>query len=89
MTDKTPIAEELEEIKVTGMIAPLRDKLTRLKKNLKRLLSQPKHERNTKMIKKLLKEAKSVRKIIKKYSHQEMTITCPHCGLTHNVTRSE
>lgn len=89
MTDESPVAEEPEAIKVTGMIAPLRDKLARLRRNLKRMLAQPKHERNTKMIKQLLKEAKSVRKIIKKYSRQEMMVICPHCGHTHSITRNE
>jgi len=89
MTDEQPIAEGNSEIKVTGMIAPLRDKLARLKKSLKRLLSKPKKDRNTKMIKTLLKEAKSVRKIIKRYNRQEMSITCPRCGHTHKISRNE
>jgi UDP:flavonoid glycosyltransferase YjiC (YdhE family) len=89
MNDNLPTVDELEEIRVTGMIAPLRDKLTRLKKSLKRLLSQPKHERNTKMIKQLLKEAKSVRKIVKKFNRQEIMSSCPQCGHSYIVIRSE
>ena len=81
--------EDSGELRVTSMIAPLRDKLLRQKQSLKRLLSKPKSERNTKMIKKMLKEAKSVRKIIKKYYKQGIEITCPNCGHIHTILQKE
>lgn len=89
MRDSISTADDADEIKVTGMIAPLRDKLVRLKKSLKRLLSRPKRERNTKMIKTLLKEAKAVRKIIKKHNRQEIHVTCPQCGHSHKILKTE
>jgi hypothetical protein len=89
MIDETEVDTELTEIRVTGMIPPLRDKLARQKKSLKRLLSKPKSERNTKMIKLLLREAKAVRKIIKKHYKQEIIVVCPHCGQSHSIVQQE
>lgn len=89
MIDESTVNTHSDEIRVKGMLLPLHDKLIRQKRQLKRLLSKPKNERNTKMIKMLLKEAKAVRKIIKKHYKQDISVTCPQCGHIHKITQTE
>ena len=64
---------------ITSFIPILEDKLTKIKKTLKSELQLAKSERRRDVMKRLVKDAKSLQKTIKdakKYNAK----TCPHCG---------
>ena len=64
---------------ITSFIPILEDKLTKIKKTLKKELQLAKSERRKDVMKRLVKAAKSLQKTIKdakKYNAK----TCPHCG---------
>ena len=64
---------------ITYYIPILEDKLTKIKNTLKNELQLAKSERRKDVMKRLVKDAKSLQKTIKaakKYNAK----TCPHCG---------
>ena len=64
---------------ITSFIPILEDKLTKIKKTLKNELQLAKSERRKDVMKRLVKDAKSLQKTIKdakKYNAK----TCPHSG---------
>ena len=64
---------------ITSFIPILEDKLTKIKKTLKNEVQLSKSERRKDVMKRLVKDAKSLQKTIKdakKYNAK----TCPHCG---------
>lgn len=64
----------------TGMIPVFEDKLKKLIKKIEKEYEKPKAERNKDMLKMVAKEAKGLRKMLKK-CHEEMGGNCcPHCG---------
>lgn len=54
------------------------EKLKRIKNRLKDQLSNTKSKRDRQAIKRLIKEAKEIRDVLKKSKKTELV--CPHCG---------
>lgn len=77
-------SDEILSIKVTGLIPPLWDKLHSQKRKIKSMLSKPKHERKKERLRVLLKEARSLKKILKAHAKQGISVCCPNCN--HNFT---
>ena len=63
---------------ITSFIPILEDKLTKIKKTLKNELQLAKSERRKDVMKRLVKDAKSLQKTIKD-SKKHNAKTCPHC----------
>lgn len=72
-------------IKVTGLIPPLKDKLHSQKRKIQTILSKPKSERNRDRLKVLLKESKTLRKILKSHLKQGIEVCCPNCNHSFKV----
>ena len=64
---------------ITSFIPILEDKLTKIKKTLKNELQLAKSERRKDVMKRLVKDAKSLQKTIKA-AKKHNAKTCPHCG---------
>ncbi len=64
---------------ITSFIPILEDKLTKIKNTLKNELQLAKSERRKDVMKKLVKDAKSLQKTIKEAKNHNAK-TCPHCG---------
>ena len=64
---------------ITSFIPILEDKLTKIKKTLKNELQLAKSERRKDVMKKLVKDAKSLQKTINEVKKENAKI-CPHCG---------
>ena len=64
---------------ITSFIPILEDKLTKIKNTLKNELQLAKSERRKDVMKKLVKDAKSLQKTINEVK-KENTKICPHCG---------
>ena len=64
---------------ITSFIPILEDKLTKIKKTLKSELQLAKSERRKDVMKRLVKDAKSLQKTINEVK-KENTKICPHCG---------
>lgn len=64
----------------TGMIPVFEEKLTRLLKKIEKEYEKPKAERNKDFMKRLAKEAKSLRKLLKECKEQMGGQCCPNCG---------
>ena len=64
---------------ITSFIPILEDKLTKIKKTLKNELQLAKSERRKDVMKRLVKDAKSLQKTINEVK-KENTKICPHCG---------
>ena len=64
---------------ITGFIEIFEGRLTKMKLHLKEELSKAKHERNRKMIKSQLADAKKLNKTLKEM-RSATTKLCPHCG---------
>ena len=64
---------------ITSFIPILEDKLTKIKKTLKNELQLAKSERRKDVMKRLVKDAKSLQKTIKD-AKKHYAKTCPHCG---------
>ena len=64
---------------ITSFIPILDDKLTKIKKTLKNELQLAKSERRKDVMKRLVKDAKSLQKTIKDAKKYDAK-TCPHCG---------
>ena len=65
---------------ITSFIPILEDKLTKIKKTLKSELQLAKSERRKDVMKKFVKDAKSLQKTIKE-AKKHNAKTCPHCGV--------
>ena len=64
---------------ITGFIPVFEQRLDKLKKSLKNELQRAKSERRKDVMKKLVKDAKSLQKTIKD-AKKHNAKTCPHCG---------
>ena len=64
---------------ITSFIPILEDKLTKIKKTLKSELQLAKSERRKDVMKRLVKDSKSLQKTINEVK-KENTKICPHCG---------
>ena len=64
---------------ITSFIPILEDKLTKIKNTLKNELQLAKSERRKDVMKRLVKDAKSLQKTIKD-AKKHIAKTCPHCG---------
>lgn len=70
--------------KIGAYLSVFEEKLSRLKKNIKKELEKDKNSRNKSFLKQQLKEAKSLRKVAKEIQMAakdlEDLVQCPHCG---------
>ena len=64
---------------ITSFIPILEDKLTKIKNTLKTELQRAKSERRKDVMKRLVKDAKSLQKTINEVKKENAKI-CPHCG---------
>jgi len=64
---------------ITGFIEIFEGRLAKMKLHLKAELSKAKHERDRKIIKSQLSEAKKLNKTLKEMRHVN-TKLCPYCG---------
>jgi len=64
---------------ITGFIEIFEGRLTKMKLHLKTELSKAKHERDRRVIKNHLSEARKLNKTLKEMRHVT-TKRCPHCG---------
>ena len=64
---------------ITGFIEIFEGRLNKMKLHLKAELSKAKHERNRKLIKNHLSDAKKLNKTLKEMRNVN-TKLCPHCG---------
>ena len=64
---------------ITGFIEIFEGRLTKMKLHLKAELGKAKHERNRKLIKSHLSDAKKLNRTLKDMRHAN-TKLCPHCG---------
>lgn len=70
---------ESEDIRVTAFMGVIQDKLTRQKAKIKKILDNPKSERNKERLKLLLKEAKRMKHLVKQHSKNGIEFECPEC----------
>ena len=68
-----------ESTGITGFIEIFEGRLNKMKLHLKEELGKAKHERNRKMIKSQLADAKKLNKTLKEM-RSATTKLCPHCG---------
>ena len=64
---------------ITGFIEIFEGRLNKMKLHLREELGKAKHERNRKMIKSQLADAKKLNKTLKEMRNAN-TKLCPHCG---------
>ena len=64
---------------ITSFIPILEDKLTKIKNTLKNELERAKSDRRKDVMKRLVKDAKSLQKTINEVKKENAKI-CPHCG---------
>jgi hypothetical protein len=64
---------------ITGFLEIFEGRLNKMKATLKAELSKAKHERDRKMIKNHLAEARKLNKTLKEMRHVTSK-RCPHCG---------
>jgi hypothetical protein len=64
---------------ITSFIPVFQERLDKLKNTLKNELQRAKSERRKDVMKKLVKDAKSLQKTIKEVK-KENIVKCPHCG---------
>ena len=68
-----------ESTGITGFLEIFEGRLNKMKATLKAELSKAKHERDRKMIKNHLAEARKLNKTLKEMRHVTSK-RCPHCG---------
>jgi hypothetical protein len=68
-----------ESTGITGFIEIFEGRLNKMKLTLKAELSKAKHERDRRMIKNQLSEARKLNKTLKEMRNAN-TKRCPHCG---------
>ena len=71
-------------IKTTAFIPVFEEKLARLKRDLKKELSLAKSARRKSVMKSLVREAKSIQKLVKECTPEDNCICCPNCGYELN-----
>ena len=64
---------------ITGFIPVFEERLEKLKKSLKNELQRAKSERRKDVMKRLVKDSKSLQKTINEVKKENAKI-CPHCG---------
>lgn len=64
----------------TGMIPVFEEKLKKLIKKIEKEYEKPKTERNKDWTKRIIKEAKNLKKLLKQCQDEMGTQCCPHCG---------
>ena len=64
----------------TGMIPVFEDKLKKLIKKIEKEYEKPKADRDKNMLKMVAREAKELRKMLKKCHEEIGGACCPHCG---------
>lgn len=67
----------------TGFLEVFEQKLKKLIARIEIELQKPKKERNKSFLKKSLKEAKTLKKLVKECRQQKGDACCPKCG--HNI----
>ena len=66
---------------ITVYLGIFEEKLDKLKNKLKQEIEKPKEERSKKVLKQLVREARSLRNTVRNMRREnEMHITCPHCN---------
>jgi len=65
---------------ITAYTSVFEDKLSKLKKNIKKLMSVPKKDRNKEAIKKLVSESKELKCLLKEMKQEQLKCSCPACG---------
>lgn len=68
------------KIKTTAFIPVFRDKLDKIRNQLKDEYKRARSERRKEAMKKLAREAKSLKKLVDQADDQKDIITCPNCG---------
>lgn len=63
----------------TGFLEVFEGKLKKLIKSIEKELLKPKAERNKKFLKSSLKEAKTLRKLVRECRQQRGELCCPKC----------
>lgn len=70
--------------KIGAFLSVFQEKLSRLRKNIKKELEKDKNSRNKSFLKQQLKEAKNLKKVAKEIQNAaqelEELVQCPHCG---------
>lgn len=64
----------------TGFIPVFEEKLKKLLKKIEKEYNKPKVDRDKHLMKRLAREAKELRKLIKKCKEEMGTQCCPNCG---------
>ena len=64
----------------TGFIPVFEEKLKKLIKKIEKEYELPKEKRNKDFMKRIAKEAKDLKKLIKQCQEEMGTACCPHCG---------
>jgi hypothetical protein len=64
---------------ITGFIEIFESRLNKMKDNLKKELEKAKHERDKKVIRHIVHDARKLSKTIKEMRHASAR-KCPHCG---------
>ena len=64
----------------TGMIPVFEEKLKKLIKKIEKQYELPKAERDKDLMKRIAKEAKGLRKMLKECQEEVGGKCCPHCG---------
>ena len=64
----------------TGMIPVFEEKLKKLLKKIEKQYELPKEERDKNFLKRMAREAKALRKLLKECREEMGTQCCPKCG---------
>ena len=64
----------------TGMIPVFEEKLNKLLKKIEKQYELPKEERDRNFLKRMAREAKDLRKLLKQCRQEMGTQCCPKCG---------
>lgn len=65
---------------ITGFIPVFEERFKKLLKTIEKEYEKPKGERNRENMKRLSKEAKSLRQLFKECKEEMGNNCCPHCG---------
>jgi hypothetical protein len=64
---------------ITSFSAVFESKLEKLIKRIKKEVELPKEKRNKTALKKMVKEAKELRKLIRQFNSNREKVCCPNC----------
>lgn len=73
-----------EPVKITGFTSVFEQKLERLIHRIKEEYKKPKDQRNKENLKRLAREAKDLRKLVKECKADLDCVCCPNCG--HSIS---